>query len=169
MNNDGAAKRWTEDVGAWASSLRFSGFTVLVVVLVIAGAVIVSPSLSTYIQQQREIAELRESVQLHQDAVNEIDGERAKWKDPVYVRAQARDRLFYVLPGETQLNVIDDVVMPIESDEEPNAELARIDENWAHGLVASLLTAGTTDAEPEDLSAADTAPEPTPETEETTP
>ena len=57
-------KRWVEDLGAWASSLRFSGFTVLVVVLVAAGAVIVSPSLSTYVQQRREISELREQGKL---------------------------------------------------------------------------------------------------------
>ncbi len=144
-------KRWAEDLGAWASSLRFSGFTVLVVVLVLAGAVIISPSLSTYVQQQREIAELRESVRLHQEAVDEIDAERAKWRDPVYVRAQARDRLFYVMPGETQLSVIDDIVLPVESDEETSAELSRIQGDWARGLVSSLLSAGTTDAPAEEL------------------
>lgn len=142
-------KRWTGDLGAWASSLRTSGFTVLVVVLVLAGAVIVSPSLSTYVQQRREIAELRESVRIHQEAVTEIDAERAKWKDPVYVRAQARDRLFYVLPGETQLNVIDDIVMPIESTEETSAELSRIRDNWAHGLAASFVSAGSMPADPD--------------------
>lgn len=163
-------KRLTSDLGAWASSLRFSGFTVLVVILVLAGAVIVSPSLSTYVQQQREIAELRESVRIHQEAVTEIDAERAKWKDPVYVRAQARDRLFYVLPGETQLNVIDDVVLPIESTEETSAKLSRIQDNWAHGLAASFLSAGTmpagdasadpapTDTAPTDTAPTDTAP-----------
>nr|WP_237464821.1 septum formation initiator family protein [Leucobacter luti] len=169
--------------------MRFSGFTVLVVVLVLAGAVIVSPSLSTYVQQRREIAELRESVRIHQEAVSEIDAERAKWKDPVYVRSQARDRLFYVLPGETQLNVIDDIVMPVESDEETSAELSRIQDNWARGLAGSFLSAGTiaadtaadaatdagadaTDADPAaDPAAADPTPEadPAPEgTEETT-
>lgn len=151
-------KRWAEDLGAWASSLRFSGFTALVVVLVLAGAVIVSPSLSTYVQQRREIAELRESVRQHQEAVNEIDAERAKWKDPVYVRAQARDRLFYVMPGETQLNVIDDVVLPVESEEETNAELSRIESTWARGLVSSFLSAGLTDAPPEELAGADPDP-----------
>ena len=151
-------KRWAEDLGAWASSLRFSGFTVLVVVLVLAGAVIVSPSVSTYVQQRREIAELRESVRQHQEAVNEIDAERAKWKDPVYVRAQARDRLFYVMPGETQLNVIDDIVLPAESDEETNAELSRIESTWARGLAASFLSAGLTDATPEELAGADPDP-----------
>lgn len=136
-------KRGAGELGAWASSLRFSVFTVLIVGLVLAGAIIVSPSLSTFVQQRREIAELRESVRVHQEAVTEIDAERAKWKDPVYVRAQARDRLFYVLPGETQLNVIDDVVMPVESDEETSAELSRIESNWAEGLVGSFLSAGT--------------------------
>jgi len=153
----GTVKRWTEDLGAWASSLRFSGFTALVVVLVIAGAVIVSPSISTYVQQRREIAELRESVRQHQEAVNEIDAERAKWKDPVYVRAQARDRLFYVMPGETQLNVIDDIVLPAESEEETNAELSRIESTWARGLAASFLSAGLTDAPPEELEGVDPA------------
>ncbi|MFV0435279.1 MAG: FtsB family cell division protein [Leucobacter sp.] len=154
-------KRWAEDFGAWASSLRFSGFTVLVVLLVIGGAVIISPSLSTYVQQRREIAELRESVRLHQETVNKIDAERAKWKDPAYVRAQARDRLFYVMPGETQLNVIDDVTMPVESEDETNAELAHIQSNWARGLAGSFLTAGTTDTPPEELGGAGGAdPEP---------
>ena len=153
-------KRWTEDLGAWASSLRFSGFTALVVVLVIAGALIVSPSLSTFVQQRREIAELRESVKLHKESVTEIDAERAKWKDPVYVRSQARDRLFYVMPGETQLNVVDDVVLPVESDEKTSAKLTRVESDWARGIVSSFLSAGTA-APPADPAAQDPDPETT--------
>lgn len=154
-------KRWVEDLGAWASSLRFSGFTVLVVVLIAAGTVIVSPSLSTFVQQRREISELRESVRLHQEAVNEIDAERVKWKDPVYVRSQARDRLFYVMPGETQLGVVNDIVLPVESDEETSPELSRFTSDWARGIAASFLTAGTTAAPPEELAGTAPAPDPT--------
>ena len=135
-------KRWAEDLRAWASSLKLSGFTVLVVVLVIGGGVIVSPSLSTFVAQQREISELRRSVAEHRKAVDEIDIERAKWKDPVYIRSQARDRLYYVLPGETQLNVIDDIVMPVESSEDTNAKLSRTEVNWARSLAASVVAAG---------------------------
>lgn len=141
----GRAKRWAEDLGTWFSSLRFSGFTVIVVVLVVMGALIISPSLSTLVQQKREIAELRESVRQHREAVAEMDDARAKWKDPVYIRSQARDRLFYVMPGETQLNVIDDVVVPEDSDERTSAELTRMNQNWVESLVGSVLTAGTTD------------------------
>lgn len=148
------AKRWTEDVGAWASSLRFSGFTILIVGLVVAGALILSPTLTTFVQQQREIKELRESVQLHRDAVNEIDAEREKWKDPTYIRSQARDRLFYVLPGETQLSVIDDAEIPEDVTETTEAELTHIDRDWVSSLAGSLIAAGTTDAEPEELTRA---------------
>ncbi len=145
--------RWTDDVKAWATSLRFSGLTVIAVALFIGGALIVSPNLSTYVQQQRELSELRESVRQQRQAVNEADAERKKWADPVYIRSQARDRLFYVLPGETQLSVIDDIPLPIEVREETNAKLARIDGNWARSLVTSFLSAGTTAATPDQLSA----------------
>lgn len=165
-------KRWTDDIGAWASSLRFSGFTVLIIGLVGAGAIIISPSLTTFVQQRREIAELQASVEQRQQAVDEIDSVREKWKDPAYVRAQARDRLFYVMPGETQLNVIDDVPIPVESSEETRAGLSRIEGNWAETLVSSFVVAGTADMPPEVAPEAPTetpAPEETAPTEEPTP
>ncbi|MGO3147285.1 MAG: septum formation initiator family protein [Leucobacter sp.] len=135
-------KRWREDVAAWVASLRFSGFTVIVVVSVIGGALILSPNISTFVQQRREISQLRESVRQHREAVESIDQERAQWKDPAYVRAQARDRLSYVLPGETQLSIISDVVLPAESQEETSADLTQVERNWANDLAASLIAAG---------------------------
>ncbi|KAM9864065.1 septum formation initiator family protein [Leucobacter sp. BZR 635] len=136
-------KHWGADIAAWVASLRSSVFTVVVVVSVIAGALILSPNISTYVQQQREIAQLRESVKQHREAVEQIDAERSRWKDPAYVRAQARDRLSYVLPGETQLSVISDVVLPVESQEKTHAELTRVERNWAKDLLASVVTSGT--------------------------
>lgn len=144
-------RSWVGELGDWASSLRFSGFTVLIVLLVVVGALIVSPTLSTYVQQQRELAELRESVQLSREAVAQADAARVKWQDPAYVRSQARGRLFYVMPGEIQLNVIDDIVIPAESTEQTRAELTQIERNWARTLVSSVLIAGTTAATPEEL------------------
>ena len=137
--------------GGWTSSLRFSGFTLLIVGLLVVGAFVVSPMLSAYVQQQRELAELRASVELYREAVAEADTERLKWQDPAYVRAQARGRLFYVMPGEIQLSVIDDVVVPADSEEETSDQLTEIEQNWARTLVASTLQAGTTDADPSEL------------------
>lgn len=136
-------KHWGADIATWVASLRFSVFTAVVVVSVIAGALILSPNISTFVQQQREISQLRESVRQHREAVEQIDAERSRWKDPAYVRAQARDRLSYVLPGETQLSIISDVVLPVESQEETSAELTRVERNWAKDLVASVVASGT--------------------------
>lgn len=133
------------------SSLRFSGFTVLVVALVVVGGLAVSPTLSTYVQQQRENAELRESVRLQHERVNEADAEREKWQDPAYVRAQARGRLFYVMPGETQLSVISDVVIPEDSNEVTIDTLSAATGNWAKSLAVSTLVAGTQSTLPDYL------------------
>lgn len=136
-------KHWGADIAAWAASLRFSVFTVVVVVSVIAGAFILSPNISTFVQQQREITQLRESVRQHREAVEKIDAERSRWKDPAYVRAQARDRLSYVLPGETQLSIISDVVLPVESREQTSKDLTHVERNWAKDLVGSVIASGT--------------------------
>ena len=146
-----AKRRVNEEFGDWFSSLRFSGFTALIVALVVVGGFIISPTLSTYIQQQRELSELRESVRLQTEQVTKADEERAKWLDPSYVRSQARGRLFYVMPGEIQLSVIDDIVIPPESDEKTNEKLTASESNWARSLAVSTLTAGTTNASPEEL------------------
>ena len=147
-----ARRRIGEGFGDWVASLRFSGFTALIVALVVVGGIIVSPTLTTYVQQQRELAELRESVRLQNEQVDKADEERAKWLDPSYVRSQARGRLFYVMPGETQLSVIDDVLIPAESDEQTSEKLTASEGNWARSLAISTLTAGTTNASPEELN-----------------
>lgn len=117
-------------------------FTAVVVLSVVAGALILSPSISTFVQQRREITQLRESVKQHREAVDAIDAERAQWKDPAYVRSQARDRLSYVLPGEMQLSIISDVVLPVESHEETSADLTQVKRNWAKDLASSVIAAG---------------------------
>lgn len=147
-----AKRRLSEGVGDWISSLRFSGLTVLIVALVLVGGAIISPTLTTYVQQQRELSELRESVRQQNEQVTKADQERSKWLDPAYVRSQARGRLFYVMPGETQLSIINDVVIPAESDEKSSQKLTSSDNKWADAIARSVLTAGTTQAAPEELN-----------------
>lgn len=140
------------ELTAWAKSLNFSAFTLGMIALIIAGAVMLSPGISTLVDQRRQIAELTESVRIHQEAVDEIDAERGRWKDPAYIRSQARDRLFFVMPGETQLAVINDVVIPAGATPPPTAELRTAEHNWLRAVTGSVLTAGTTTASPEALA-----------------
>lgn len=142
--------------GGLFASLRFSGFTLLVLGALLAAVLILLPSLSTYIAQQREIAAVQASVKESRERLAEVDAERAKWRDPAYVRAQARERLFYVMPGETQLNVIADVVLPLETEQQTSKKLTEISGNWALALAGSFLQAGVSPAPvAQDVPAAD--------------
>lgn len=140
------------DVMLWFQSLKISGLTATILSLVLIAAIVLTPSFSTYLQQKREIAQLRESVEMHRASLDEIEDQQLKWQDPVYIRAQARERLFYVMPGEVQLTVLEDgVVIPEDPEFTTSTELVPTDRNWATEFAASLLGAGTTTAEPEQL------------------
>ena len=132
-----------------------SGLTATILGLVLVAAVVLTPSFSTYLHQQREIAQLKESVALHRQALDEIEEQQLKWKDPAYIRAQARERLFYVMPGEVQLTVIEDgVVIPDDVALSTSTELKTTERDWVREFAGSLLGAGVTDAEPETLYSA---------------
>lgn len=147
------ASAWRDDFRAWVQSLRFSALTILVVALLITAAVVLTPSVSLYLQQQREIAQRQESVELHRQALEELEEQERKWEDPVFIRAQARGRLFYVMPGEVQLAVIEDgVVIPEDVTDDVSDELTKTKRDWSRDLVSSILLAGTTDADEDTLT-----------------
>ncbi len=142
-----ARRKLGEELSDWIASLRFSGYTIVIVALVVVGGLAISPTLTTYVNQQRELAELRESVRLQQQAVNEADELRERWLDPSYVRSQARARLFYVMPGEMQLSIIEDVVIAPDNTERASDSLTERKSNWANSLASSFLLAGNTTPE----------------------
>lgn len=147
------ASAWRDDFRAWVQSLRFSALTILVVALLITAAVVLTPSVSLYLQQQREIAQRQESVELHRQALEELEEQERKWEDPVFIRAQARGRLFYVMPGEVQLAVIEDgVVIPEDVTDDVSDELTKTKRDWSRDLVSSILLAGTTEADEDTLT-----------------
>lgn len=79
---------------------------VLSVVLLVAFTVLF-PTVRAYLGQRAELdalaAEVAEAAQTEEDLAAELD----RWDDDAYVAAQARERLRYVLPGETAYRVID--------------------------------------------------------------
>lgn len=63
-------------------------------------------SLRIYFDQRRDIAETRIEIVERQQAIADLNGEIARWNDPAFVRTQARERLGWVVPGETGYKVI---------------------------------------------------------------
>ncbi len=79
---------------------------VLILVLVMALAVVL-PSLRAYTRQRDRLSELRAEAEFARTEVADLEAELARWDDPAYVIAQARERLSYVVPGETPYRVVD--------------------------------------------------------------
>ena len=69
-------------------------------------ALLITPQLRDWWLQQRRLHELRTGITASQREVDALRTERARWQDPAYVKAQARDRLHFVMPGETGFAVI---------------------------------------------------------------
>jgi len=140
-------------LASWLRGLRFSGFSILMVGVIVIGVVVLAPSVNAFLAQRQRIAELEQGVAATREQIEDVEAERARWKDPAYVRAEARDRLFYVLPGEKQVLVIDDVVLPEDEAGDTSDEVEVTEGDWLASLASSVLIAGTTDATREELGA----------------
>ncbi|WP_144719312.1 FtsB family cell division protein [Agrococcus jejuensis] len=148
----GAEPRRTSD--AQVGRLRVSWTLLVVASLVVVGAFTLAPSIGLLLEQRQTIADLQQQVADQQESVDDLGDQVAQWDDPAYIEAQARDRLFYVYPGETAYVVIDDRG-PAESVEQAPAfttDLVESQGDWVQAGIASVVLAGLTDADADDLS-----------------
>jgi len=80
---------------------------VLIIVFVALARAYTYP-LRVYLAQESQIAQLEADQAAQRELIAQKSQELLKWKDPEYLRAQAREKLFYVRPGETPLIVLHD-------------------------------------------------------------
>lgn len=57
--------------------------------------------LRQYVEHRARVAALQAENEQRQDTVQELEQQVARLSDPSYVKAQARERLHFVMPGET--------------------------------------------------------------------
>jgi cell division protein FtsB len=60
-----------------------------------------------FIAQRAQIAQQQAAARQAQAQVEILRREKARWQDPAYVQAQARERLHYGFPGETLYSSVD--------------------------------------------------------------
>ena len=105
-------KASTRPVREGSSVLSIGGLDVstrFVVVLTVAAilSVMLVPSLYQWWQQERELAQIKAQVAEQQQKNADMQRQLDLWNDPDYISTQARERLGYVRPGETQYTVVD--------------------------------------------------------------
>lgn len=142
---DGApARERRPDVREWLGSIRFSGFMVIMLGLVVLAVFVLVPTVGLYVDQRQQIGALRDAVALSESEVADLEAQRDRWSDPAYITTQARERLYYFKPGEV-VYLVDNDLPPeaLPREEEPvsdDVEQTRTD--WMSQLVRSVASAG---------------------------
>ncbi|MGV8846148.1 FtsB family cell division protein [Tessaracoccus sp.] len=101
-------------VGGRALGVTWRLLLLGVVVAVIS--VTLAQSLRVYFAQRQEIAQYRAEIQGTLDHISELEDQLERWNDPDFVRAEARTRLGWVMPGETGYRVIGADGQPLGGD-----------------------------------------------------
>lgn len=140
----GRPERRPIDVRGWLGGIRLSGFMVIMMGLVVLAAFVLVPTIGTYVAQRQQIAALTHAVEVSRDEVAALEAQRERWRDPAYIMTQARDRLYYVRPGEVAYLVVNDLP-PAETPHEradvsDTVEQTRTD--WMSQIVRSVAEAG---------------------------
>jgi len=79
-----------------------TGRTFSLVAVFFIFALVLAPPIQNYFTQRAQINALRAQVDGDRAALEAARIELTRWQDPDYVKAQARERLHFVMPGERQ-------------------------------------------------------------------
>ncbi len=117
----------------------------MLVLVVAVLAVSYASSLKAYLQQRAHIADLKQQIARTSAEIDDLEREKRRWNDDAFVRAQARERFGYVMPGETAYVVLDEDGEPIESRSQlhdPDEVLASEPVAWWEDAWSSVELAG---------------------------
>ena len=114
---------------------------VTLAVVCLLAFVVVFTSLRAYLSQQAQYDAVVAKIKEASDTSTALEDELAQWKDDTYVRAQVRERLGYVMPGDTSYVVVgaDTVKQPSAGGE---ATQDSQDVPWYQALRESSQAAG---------------------------
>ncbi|MFM6963377.1 MAG: FtsB family cell division protein, partial [Micrococcales bacterium] len=147
------------DTREWMRTfINWDARTVTILGLFVVGVLVLAPNVQTWITFRQQIADAQAAVNKAKQSVTDMTAERKRWDDPVYVRAQARQRLYYVLPGEVSYLVMDagsvntsdtsGTVGSLLADSRNTTQISNkvtsTSDNWVDLIGGSVIQAGTT-------------------------
>jgi cell division protein FtsB len=146
---------------------RLNSYTLALLAVILVGVFTLAPSIQIWYEQRREIADYKSLVEQSKQDLESMQQERLRWDDEVYIRAQARDRLYFVMPGEVSFLVMDaegidisdtsgTVGAMLEEQRESSGfslEVLASEKNWVEALLESTLRAGLEEPNQEPNSA----------------
>ena len=140
--------------GPSSLTARAIALTVVLLILTISYAT----SLRIYYTQAHDIAAAKAEITERQQRIAVLQGELAKWQDEEYVKTQARQRLGWVVPGETGYKVVDADGKPLGGGAEISGEVTTVAEPgdaWWAKLWGSVAAADEPAPVPTEAAEAD--------------
>ncbi len=116
-------------------------------VIAVVLAVLLAPAMRSYVAQRSQVDALSAQVDAQRQQLADLQAQRAAWDDPAYVKAQARERLKFVMPGDRAYTVIDPTPRSSAVGEQRVVTApATSDRAWFGRLWTSVRVAGGTSA-----------------------
>jgi len=101
-----------------------------------------APPIKNYFTQRAQISALKSQVATDRTALEAARAELELWKDPSYVKSQARERLHFVMPGERQYIVTGSKEDPTQPETTKVVSLLPEGAPWYTRLIASVTESG---------------------------
>ncbi|MEU5631041.1 septum formation initiator family protein [Streptomyces rishiriensis] len=102
-----AARVYRSQTKRQARRSRLTGRAALLALVLCTLIVALAYPMRQYVSQRAEVADLEREKQQASERVQQLRDLKARWQDDAYAEQQIRQRLHYVLPGETGYIVVD--------------------------------------------------------------
>ncbi|MDL5202010.1 septum formation initiator family protein [Streptomyces sp. ALI-76-A] len=101
-----AARVYRSQTRRQARRSRLTGRAALLALVLCTLVVALAYPIRQYVSQRAEIADLQRRQEQARQRVEQLRDLKARWQDDAYAEQQIRQRLHYVMPGETGFVVI---------------------------------------------------------------
>jgi cell division protein FtsB len=105
-------------------------------------ALAIAPPVQHYFSQRAEISAVESQIKAGNSALTQARKELELWRDPEFVKSQARARLHFVLPGERQYIVTDAATEAADASKTEVASNIPVGLPWYNRLIASITETG---------------------------
>ncbi|MFG2783377.1 septum formation initiator family protein [Streptomyces prunicolor] len=120
-----AARVYRSQTKRQARRSRLTGRAALLALVLCSLIVALAYPIRQYVSQRAEISDLQRQQEQARQRVEQLRDLKARWQDDSYAEQQIRQRLHYVMPGETGYIVIDPGAA-----KQSRAELGAADRPW---------------------------------------
>ncbi|MDX3115982.1 septum formation initiator family protein [Streptomyces rishiriensis] len=120
-----AARVYRSQTKRQARRSRLTGRAALLALVLCTLIVALAYPMRQYVSQRAEVADLEREKQQASERVQQLRDLKARWQDDAYAEQQIRQRLHYVLPGETGYIVVDP-----DAARQSRADLGAADRPW---------------------------------------